>query len=280
MPLSRAEIFAEWHKIHSPKIRKNYIYDVVKDLYTDRFLNMRYKTDRKISDLQLNAVRGEIILTSATGGYWSKDERRSAVDSKDDEKDWKYELGLKGLLLYLISTSKHNDMLKKERKLAANKTIKNKTMNTVVSNTSNNTKDDLTFLRLFEIFDEIYDTKTKSKILEKIAFELENLVGEMTVDFLRNYIINRCYDEVVIKIGEINKSDYAFSVVNKLRRIEGEMSPDEEETDESDTQRAIHDLAKLKNHKLKILDKLIPITEDLLVMMKEDRLETQQEIAS
>jgi hypothetical protein len=95
MPLSRAEIFVEWHKTHSPKIRKNYIYDVVKDLYADRFLNMRYKTDRKISDLQLNAVRGEIILTSATGGYWSKDERRSAVDSKDDEKDWKYELGLK-----------------------------------------------------------------------------------------------------------------------------------------------------------------------------------------
>ena len=280
-PISRREIFREWHKIHSPKIRKKYIYDLVKNLYVEGFLTFIYNP-RKNSQTEelLNPTKGELIVTGSVP--WDEEMKRAMVNS-DGEMNWEYELTLKGLLLYLISTICHNDTTKKERKkLAQHKIIKTKTINEVIINVSkiSDKKQDLTFLKFFQVIGEIYDTKTKVDIILQIAKELNNLVSEMTFEFLRNYVINRCYDEVIIKIGEIEKDQRNYSFMNKMLKVGGRLSAQDVEIADAETVRSDMDLKKLKQYKKKILNELIPITIDRLISMKEDWKATQQEIIS
>ena len=204
-PLSRGQIFDEWHNIHSPKPneRKNYIYDVVKYLYVEGYL--AFLLDKKSQDSE--SLNSNIRVVTIEGEIpWNKEENATYVKS---DSSWRYQLTLKGLLFYLISTICHNETTKEERKkLAQHKIVKTKTINEVIKITSeiSNKKQDLRFLNCFQVFDEIYDTKTKVDIILQIARELENLVSERTSEFLRDYVITRCYDEVTIKIADIQKS--------------------------------------------------------------------------
>ena len=102
----------------------------------------------------------------------------------------------------------------------------------------------------------------------------------MTIEFLRNYVINRCYDEVIIKIGEIEKDQRNYSFMNKMLKVGGRLSAQDVEIADAETVRSDMDLKKLKQYKKKILNELIPITIDRLISMKEDLKATQQEIIS
>ena len=250
-------------------------------MYVEGFLTFIYNP-RKNSQTEelLNPTKGELIVTGSVP--WDEEMKRAMVNS-DGEMNWEYELTLKGLLLYLISTICHNDTTKKERKkLAQHKIIKTKTINEVIINVSkiSDKKQDLTFLKFFQVIGEIYDTKTKVDIILQIAKELNNLVSEMTFEFLRNYVINRCYDEVIIKIGEIEKDQRNYSFMNKMLKVGGRLSAQDVEIADAETVRSDMDLKKLKQYKKKILNELIPITIDRLISMKEDWKATQQEIIS
>ena len=193
--------------------------------------------------------------------------------------DWRYQLTLKGLLFYLISTICHNETTKEERKkLAQHKIVKTKTINEVIKITSeiSNKKQDLRFLNCFQVFDEIYDTKTKVDIILQIARELENLVSERTSEFLRDYVITRCYDEVTIKIADIQKSEMIHNLRHKcaddlvVQRVKKWKSLKLKRKEQ------IIELDRLEQYKEKILYKLIPITKSRLENMMEDLKTTKQ----
>ena len=109
---------------------------------------------------------------------------------------------------------------------------------------------------------EIYDTKTKVDIILKIAKELENLISEMTSEFLREYVITRCYDEVRIKIAEIQERQGKYILKYKMRRVFGRSTIEEMEIAEAEIERANYDINRLEQYKVKILNKFTLIAKN------------------
>ena len=90
---------------------------------------------------------------------------------KENHRNWRYSLNLKGLLLYLYNTREYPRG--------------SKTIYSVFSNVANRnvTVMDMRFLRHFEIFSHLYNKKILVEILTQIAFELKDMLSRMTPIF-------------------------------------------------------------------------------------------------
>lgn len=135
-----------------------------------------------------------------------------------------------------IDTVIKNTILKNRRKLSNQKGIYLNIVN-------------LEFLEFFDIFVELYGVKIRNNLLIDIALELENLLNRVTQEFLRDYIIQRCYEEIKMDIAIRSDPFYRLASI-----------PQETE-DEN---------ALLEEYKTKVLRILIPLQSAKLDEMRQD----------
>ena len=70
------------------------------------------------------------------------------------------------------------------------------------------------FLHDFEVFSHLYNTKILVEILTQIAIELKDMLSWMTPNFLREYALVRCYEEIAIELF------YPFHTVRIVKPFE------------------------------------------------------------
>lgn len=109
----------------------------------------------------------------------------------------------------------------------------------------------LEFLEYFDVFTELYGLNVRNSILIDIALELENLLPRVTSEFLKDYIIQRCYEEIK---SDIALRNHPLSILSKTQK----------DANANDT---------LEKYRLKVLKSLIPIQNAKMEEMKRD-LET------
>jgi hypothetical protein len=154
---------------------------------------------------------------------------------KKNRRNWRYSLNLKGLLLYLYNTCEY--------------ARGSKTIYSVFSNVANRNIAvmDMRFLRHFEIFSHLYNKKILVEILTQIAFELKDMLSRMTPNFLRKYVLTRCYEEIAIDLS-----------INDNLLLKATKQTDEVK------------LKELQNYKVKVLKDLIPIERERIKEMEEE----------
>lgn len=207
------------------RYKNSYCYTIVKDLAKNGFLKISYKDKIEVSKKEL-------------------------------PRNHRYNLNLKGLLLYLLAAHR-------------NDRIRPKTVNKIIKLflETNPQFDFFEDLNAFEVLDE------KVNLLVNVALELQNQLKDLTTEYLANYMIRRFYTEIAeyeawssiqdspswkLASRYIKKGDKSYFMTPSNAQIE------EEKRNKVKTLR-------FWKSKQKILDKLITVMEKDLVAAKRQR---------
>jgi hypothetical protein len=234
--LSANEIVQRSLKEH-PSTTTKYTYEVIKELYrvdhlgqphAERFLKISYG----------ESAKGEISNIEATEkDDWIRPARIAQITN--NPRNWRYRLNYKGLLLYLIAVHQAHQ-------------VNRRTINTMIRNLSSYS--DFEFLQYFDVFE-----KEKVDLLLEIALELQFQLKTLTPEYLRNYILNRCYDEITIDLSILDNPLFRhlsnLSHIPKFRKTEQETNL----------------ILKLRNYKLKILNELMSSEQNRLKEMEQEK---------
>lgn len=292
-PLSPIEIARKWEERYPAT---NYLFEVIKNLYklghlhhAERFLSISYneRSSERISVLEAKlepkpggdkeVVDGyEIsVKTIRSRQEYEEDFKRTQTELeiskiKNNHRNWKYRLNLKGLLLYLISAHYHNEeanrivasvrQKKKQSEIEATKQVVSiKTIDCILENfiRRSDIRHDLIFLQYLIKLDDIYGSKTKVRIMTDIALELQYQLKILVPEYLKYYIIRRCYD--VVAESYAIENNYFFKRLSSAEDMQKK--------------------SELKVLKIKILKDLIPFEEQTLKNMKKD-LEITEKVES
>lgn len=242
-----------------PTGRNSNVYTIVRDLFGQsnqiRFLKISYKDNihNEISRLEdefdLHPETTVSIIADGEQAEW--DSKRTEADFKisdlkNNKSNWRYSLNLKGFLLYLLAVDKN--------KRAA---IPYTKINRLIMNIKYKDPQEFSFLKYFDIFDEIQGSPNrKIDLLFEITLELQHQLKEITAKFLREYSIRRCYDEIS-----------SWDAINDMNPFKRAMS-----------KRVKKNHLKLKQYKLAILNQLIPSEKNLIKNMMQDLDATKRAI--
>ena len=228
IPLSTYEVFKQK--------KTKYAYEVIKDLYNNGYLT---KSCKESVQYEIDFLEKQIGSKDIAHGYEVRSRTFSGFNEQqkidrailrissleNDRENWRYSLNFKGLLLYLNGH--------KARK------INYKIINDIINKLKK--EKEFAFLQYFDVFDK----NEKIDLLIEIATELQFLLKTLTQEYLRNYIVNRCYDEIVIALPiDVN------AMFNKLFAQE---------------------ISKTREYRLRILDELIAIQQDRLKQMEQEK---------
>jgi hypothetical protein len=212
-PLSAYEILKKSMNDH-PLMTSRYFYEVVKELaktqseylakpHSERFLKISYKEKvyKEIEQLEkkyrLGSQKDKAGMEISSRTFSNSAEEKQIdkamlriTNLKNKSRNWRFRLNFKGFLLYLISVH--------ENRLDDKKLMKIKVM---VRNLSQNIDTEFRFLGYFEILDKEFGDVYKVHILVELAVELQYHLQDLTLEYLRYYVIRRLYEEVSFWLG-------------------------------------------------------------------------------
>jgi hypothetical protein len=235
---SSRQIEKQW--IGNRQTTNSYIYEIIKKLHkpetagqidAERFLKVSYKETAIEKIRNIEATQKDVYVR----------ELKIALIT-NNPRNWRYRLNLKGFLLYL-------------RLVGENDKADTRKINSIINNLTN--YEEFDFLGYFDVF----GNADKVKLLVQIATELNSNLITYSREYLKYYIMKRCYEEISIWLDiQDNFFIKKFSRFMKKRDIE-----------DSDKL-----TAELRNFKINIINELIPIHENMLVDLKIDLKKTKQ----
>jgi len=240
VPLSSRQIEKKWIKNFSSdrKTPNSYIYEIVKKLHKPEFAGQR-DVERFVKVTYKETAQERIKNIQAT----EKDAYRAEWmigKIKMNPRNWRYNLNIKGFLLYLNLVDEYELVVAK-------------TVNSIINNLTN--YQEFNFLDYFTIF----GNTDKVKLLVEIARELKFNLNTYSREYLRFYIMKRYHEEISYWLAIEN--DFLIKKFSRFIKKKGI------ENDEL--------IKELSNYKIKILYELIPfeqnVLEDLMIDLKRTK---------